>query len=286
MRKYNVCPDGILFNVKNQMEAIAFYEKNKSLLQVLADEWKQVTIAWQGCKSGLKKFARDYSTFCQAADNIIGEVDRISFTDDAVNVYCSKAIADRLLKTCPKCALFALSFGKDWFKIYFDGSRPPYEIPSQFANMLETTLGDIMTTTVNGLVTTRRIEGVEPPKLTEDPDLNKLYLSPYPVYINSIEDESLLFLNPAALRSQCRKPTDIHLLNGYALNYEDELQSRNRLLNNSLELNEYEFQALRWHKDEEGIWRRAKMNFCSNERKITYLDVACRLEVILEAMPV
>ena len=286
MRKYNVGPDGILFNVKSQMEAIAFYEKNESLLQILADEHKQVTIAWQGCKSGLKKFAKDYPTFCQAADNIIGEVDRISFTDDAVNVYCSKAIADRLLETCPKCALFALSFGKDWFKIYFDGSRPPYEIPSQFANMLETTLEDIMTTTVTGLVTTRRIEGVEPPKLNTNLDLTQFYLSPYPVYITSLEDETLLFCNPAALRSQGRKPKDMHLMNGYTLNFEDELQARNRHLNKSLEINEYEFQALRWHQDEDGIWRRAKMDFCSNIKKVTFLDVQCRAGVILEAIPV
>jgi hypothetical protein len=105
------------------------------------------------------------------------------------------------------------------------------------------------------------------------------------VYITSLEDESLLFCNLAALRAQERKPSDIHLLSDYALNFKDELQSRNRHLKKSLQLDEYEFQAMRWHQ-EDGIWQRAKKDFCSNVKKITYLDVECRVGVILEAIPV
>jgi hypothetical protein len=51
-------------------------------------------------------------------------------------------------------------------------------------------------------------------------------------------------------------------------------------------MNKHEYQALLWHKNEEGIWLRAKMDFCSNMKKVTFLDVECRLSVILEAIPV
>ena len=141
--------------------------------------------------------------------------------------------------------------------------------------------------TSSGVVVTSRVEGVDPPDLTsQNLDLNGLYNSPYPVYINSLEDQSVLFLNPAALNSQGRKPSDLNLLNAYSLNYEDELQSRDRHLKTSLKIDEYEYQALRWYQNEEGIWLRKKMDFLGNFKKVEYLGVECRLSVILEAVPV
>lgn len=195
---------GVKIIAPNQAEAIALYEKYSDRLQILAEEWGEASVVWQGCRFGLRKFAKDYPI--------------------------------------------------------------------------------LMESKIMGLITTNRIEGIAPPSLDEL-NLTEFYQSPYPVYITSLEDQSVLFLNPAALRSQGRKPSELHLINGYSLNFEDELQARDRFIRRDGELTEYCYQALRWYQTEEGMWLRQKMDFCSNFKKVDYLNVPCRLSVILEAVP-
>ncbi|MBD2180607.1 hypothetical protein H6S82_01980 [Planktothrix sp. FACHB-1355] len=116
-------------------------------------------------------------------------------------------------------------------------------------------------------------------------DLNELYCNPLPVYINQISDQRVVFANPAALAAQGKKPIEFLGESAAALNDPDELERRDAMLIRDGFLSEYQYNALRWYKDEETqLWRRKRMNFCSNFRRINFLGESCRLAIVLQAV--
>jgi len=116
-------------------------------------------------------------------------------------------------------------------------------------------------------------------------DLNSIYNNPLPVYINQLSDQKVLFANPAALKAQGKKPAEFLGESAAALNEPEELEYRDSLIIKDSFLNEYRYNALRWYKEPEThLWRRKRMEFYSNFRKINYLGEPCRLAVVLEAV--
>lgn len=116
-------------------------------------------------------------------------------------------------------------------------------------------------------------------------DFNAIYESQNPIYITQISDQTNLFANKAALAAQGKKPKEFLGQSACALNDEEELALRCSLIYKDGSLTEYQYSALRWFSDPEtGFWRRKRMNFTSNFRRIEYLGELCWLGEVLEAV--
>lgn len=117
-------------------------------------------------------------------------------------------------------------------------------------------------------------------------DLTALYGSDRPTYINQISDQTNLWCNLAALSAQGKKPTEFLIVqNAFSLNYEDELQRRMERLISDSSLSEYEYEAMRWHQDENGLWIRKRMRFCSQFHLVEYLGERCWLGIVESSEP-
>ncbi|MBP0018709.1 MAG: hypothetical protein J7647_14330 [Cyanobacteria bacterium SBLK] len=111
-------------------------------------------------------------------------------------------------------------------------------------------------------------------------DLQSYYESEHPVYIIAMQDQSILFANPAALLANQKMPQEFIGKDLSPLTYPDELESRDRLLRLDGKLTNYEFKAMNYYKD--GLfWRRKEMNFVSDIKKVEFLGVEARLGIDL-----
>ncbi len=100
-----------------------------------------------------------------------------------------------------------------------------------------------------------------------------------PTYINRIFDQENLFANEAALEAQGQKPKFLGQT-AYSLNDVDELERRCAFLIGGEALQEYEYQAWRWHFDANaGRWRLKRMSFVSNFRRIDSCNLGRHLQV-------
>lgn len=119
-----------------------------------------------------------------------------------------------------------------------------------------------------------------------DLDWSEIVGGSNPVYVSQLQDQHNLFLNQAAVSAQSGKPPAEFLsATAHALNFEEELITRCGHLIRDEHLREYNYRALRWFRDESGIWIRRHMAFVSNFWKISYLGQPCWLGEVLEAMP-
>lgn len=191
-----------------------------------------------------------------------------SFTDTEIILFApDKLTAEGIRLGATSVAQWALNQGRQQVVVYWPGCNKPYQIPALFA--IPTKESNMSAAII--------------PQI--DFDLNQLYRTPNPVYITQLSDQTLLWANPAALRAQGKTPKDFLGENAAALNDPSELEYRDRMLRTSNhQLTEYEYSALRWYREQDsGLWLRKRMNFCSNFSIINYLDVPCRLGVVLSA---
>lgn len=114
-------------------------------------------------------------------------------------------------------------------------------------------------------------------------DLTKLYNFEKCVYINEIATQKNLWCNNAAIAAQGKKPSEFLGATAYELNYEDELQHRMRNLIADRTLTDYDYRALRWTRDESGLWVRKQMSFFSEFHLIEYLGERCWLGIVHQA---
>jgi hypothetical protein len=114
-------------------------------------------------------------------------------------------------------------------------------------------------------------------------DLTKLYGFEKCVYINEIATQKNLWCNQAAIAAQGKKPSEFLGATAYELNYEDELQRRMRSLIADQVLTDYSYRALRWTRDESGLWVRKQMSFFSEFHLIEYLGERCWLGIVHQA---
>jgi hypothetical protein len=117
-------------------------------------------------------------------------------------------------------------------------------------------------------------------------DLTAFYRGDSPTYINQLSDQTNLWCNLAALSAQGKKPSEFLIIqNAFSLNYEHELQRRMDLLISDGSLSDYEYEAMRWHQDENGLWIRKRMRFCSQFHLVEYLGERCWLGIVGSAEP-
>jgi hypothetical protein len=50
-------------------------------------------------------------------------------------------------------------------------------------------------------------------------------------------------------------------------------------------LTDYEYEAMRWHQDENGLWIRRRMRFCSQFHLVEYLGERCWLGIVESVEP-
>lgn len=196
--------------------------------------------------------------------NLINLCQQVFTESEIILIAPDKQTAKEISKISALIAKWALAQQRTQVLVYWSGCEKPYQIPVMFA-FKELAMSATFTQT--------------------DFDLGDLYRNPNPVYITQLSDQTVLFANPAALRVQRKTPKQFLGENAAALNDPDELEYRDRILRTSSgKLTEYEYSALRWYIEEEfGLWFRKRMNFCSNFSIINYLDVPCRLGVVLSA---
>lgn len=123
-------------------------------------------------------------------------------------------------------------------------------------------------------------------KSKADIDYNQLHHGANCVYINQIADQTNLWANQTALRTQGKKPAEFLVVqNAFALNYPNELDARMSYLLQDGQIREYSYEAMRWFQEDDGVWRRRHMEFVSNFWRIDYLGQDCWLGEVLHAQP-
>ena len=119
-----------------------------------------------------------------------------------------------------------------------------------------------------------------------DLDWNAIQKGRNPVYITQLHDQHNLFLNQVAVMAQSGKPPAEFLsTTAHTLNFEDELRSRCAHIQSDHSLSEYSYEALRWFRDDAGVWIRRRMTFFSNFWRVEYLGQDCWLGEVLQATP-
>lgn len=111
-------------------------------------------------------------------------------------------------------------------------------------------------------------------------DFNHSFSLSDPVYVISMDSETLLFANSAACKANEKTLDEFIGKNIFALCYPDELEQRKRLLRKDKKLTNYEFKAMHWYKNET-LWRRKEVNLVVDLELVEFAGVECRWGVEL-----
>ncbi len=184
-------------------------------------------------------------------------------------------------------ARLARDLGKREIRIeHNDPSKPPLRVMADFANCGQEESGFTNEGNLNWKSVLKQYSLAHFSKTWSDLELdfNALNQSANAIYISQLEDQTNLYANRTALLAQGKKPKEFLGQSACALNDEEELARRCHLIYNDGGLNEYGYSALRWfHEPSTGFWRRKRMNFISNFRKLEYLGELCWIGEVLVA---
>ena len=209
--------------------------------------------------------------------NVFQTIDRMSITQDAIQVYCSRSTADNLLEICEQCALFALQLGKQCFRIFYSTSQDPFEIPASFAILAKEEEAHF-----SALKKLQEITSF---------DLQEFYNRAEPSYLIAVPSQKLLACNQAGLRVNQKTAQEYIGQSVIGLWDDEKLMKLMGYLENAPNnlIGQYEFIGRRWRRDTmqgEVLWRRDDYAFLSRYQLVNFMGQKCRYGVTLQAQKV
>lgn len=181
--------------------------------------------------------------------------------------------AEGLRRCCVELAKWALSKGRDWVVVQWNGDEgKPYRIPTWYASM------ENRPAVAKLAMSNENPQGIEQELVIPELglDFNGVYHNPHPILFYDFEDGDIVFANLEAVRAQNKKAKQLIGSSGASLNFPEEFERRVARVWGGERLNGYENEAMRWYQDPESkVYRRKRMQFVSNAGRVSFLGTEC-----------